>query len=138
MRLGLLVVLAVAGTGLIWQAMRGDPPALDPMETAALSPAPAPALTHEFTIANLASSGACLASRGEAVTRRSREFAVDSGCETVWPGLASVRTWTDNEDGTVSLTDQRGEVVLTLGEADGVAFEAIEPQGALITLTRAD
>ncbi|RYD91394.1 MAG: hypothetical protein EOP61_27660 [Sphingomonadales bacterium] len=56
-------------------------------------------------------------------------------CAAVWPGLANVRNWTDNGDGTIALTNDSGEQVLTLGLGDGVAYESLEPADASIALT---
>ena len=53
----------------------------------------------------------------------------------VWPSLAQARNWTENGDGTVVLTDSRGEQLLTLGLGDGVDFESLEPSNAVLALT---
>ena len=44
----------------------------------------------------------------------------------------------ENHDGTFVLQGRRGRPVLKLVAGDGVAFEAIEPQRALITISAAD
>ena len=103
----------------------------DTLTTAYLSTA----TEHEFTVSNMQSRTACLISRGSMTTRRSSSVIAGDDCASVWPGLSHVRNWTDNGDGTVDLTDGRGEQVLTLGFGDGVAYESLEPSDASIALT---
>lgn len=90
---------------------------------------------REFTVSNMQNRTACLISRGAMTTQRSSSVIAGEDCVTVWPGLAHVRNWTDNSDGTVDLTDSSGEQVLTLGLGDGVAYESLEPADASIALT---
>ncbi len=59
-------------------------------------------------------------------------------CAGVWPGLERVRNWTDSGDGTIQLTDDSGEQILSLGLGDGVAYESLEPADASIALTAAN
>lgn len=89
----------------------------------------------EFAVSNMQSRTSCLISRGSMTTQRSSSVIAGEDCASVWPGLSRVRNWTDNGDGTVELTDGRGEQVLTLAIGDGVAFESLEPSDASIALT---
>jgi hypothetical protein len=122
-------VLAVGGP-LWWFSPAHDVPT-DPMTTSAV---PASA-QHEFTVSNLANRSACLITRGAMTTARSSGVIAGDDCADVWPGLAAVRNWTDNGDGTIDLTDSQGAQVLTLGLGDGVAYESLEPSDASIALT---
>jgi hypothetical protein len=90
---------------------------------------------NEYTVSNMENSTACLITRGKAVTVRSREVTAGSDCAAVWPDLTQARNWTQNEDGTVVLSDSRGEQLLTLVQGDGVAFESLEPANAVLALT---
>lgn len=90
---------------------------------------------REFTVSNLQNRTACLIARGALTTHRSSGVITGDDCAAVWPGLASVRNWTDNGDGTFALTNDSGEQVLTLGLGDGVAYESLEPADASIALT---
>ena len=93
---------------------------------------------REFTVSNMQSRTVCLISRGAMTTQRSSSVIAGEDCASVWPGLAHVRNWTDNGDGTIQLTDGSGEQILSLGLGDGVAYESLEPSDALIALTAAN
>lgn len=90
---------------------------------------------EEFTVSNMQNRTACLITRGAMTTNRSSGVVTGDDCTDVWPGLTAVRNWTDNGDGTIQLTDSHGELVLTLGLGDGVAYESLEPADASIALT---
>jgi hypothetical protein len=122
-------VLAVGGP-LWWFSPAHDVQA-DPVRTASIA-------AHgelEFTVSNMQNRTACLIARGDTTTRRSSGVVAGEDCAAVWPGLANVRNWTDNGDGTIDLTSDSGEQVLTLGLGDGVAYESLEPADASIALT---
>lgn len=48
--------------------------------------------------------------------------------------LSGLRYWSDNPDGTIELTDERGFVAVRLAAGDGSAFEAFGAGAPLITL----
>lgn len=122
-------VLAVGGP-LWWFSPAHDVP-VDDLKTASI---PA-AAEQEFTVSNMQSRTACIISRGKSTTHRSNGVIAGDDCAEVWPGLAAIRNWTDNGDGTIALTDDHGETVLTLAVGDGVAYESLEPADASIALT---
>ena len=128
----LAAVLAVGGP-LWWFSPAHD---IQPDATRAVSIS----TTSEraFTVSNMQSRTVCLISRGTMITQRSSSVIAGEDCTAVWPGLAQVRNWTDNGDGTIELTDSRGEQILSLGLGDGVAYESLEPADASIALTAAD
>ena len=82
--------------------------------------------------------GACLDERGGAISSRSARFSAGPDCEGVWPGLSGARTWTNNGDGTVVVANAQGEAILTVVDGDGLAYEAVEPADAMVTLISAD
>ncbi len=86
-----------------------------------------------FTVSNLHAKTVCLVERGEAETPRSSAFAAGLDCEAVWPGLANARTWTENGDGSVTLTDEKGMQVLIMSAARGFDYATVEPSGVDIT-----
>jgi hypothetical protein len=122
-------VLAVGGP-LWWFSPAHDVHA-DPVRTGSIGTAG----EREFTVSNMQNRTVCLISRGDTTTRRSSGVIAGDDCAAVWPGLANVRNWTDNGDGTIDLTSDSGEQVLTLGLGDGVAYESLEPADASIALT---
>lgn len=123
--------LALLAAFAAWQMVPADHPGIDPFVSASVAPSSA----HEFIVTNLQAHTACIARRGAALTGRSRDFSAEAGCDEVWPGLASARNWTENGDGSVILSDERGEQVLTISVGDGVAYEALDPDDASLTLT---
>ena len=90
--------------------------------------------TRRYLIANAVLGKTCFLSR----RNRTDRIAADRACDAVWPGLSGVETLTENPDGTFALQGRRGQPVLKLVAGDGVAFEAVEPRRALITISAAD
>jgi hypothetical protein len=58
-----------------------------------------------------------------------------SDCDAVWPGLGGAGKWIEGADGRIVLEGAMGVALMTLSAADGMAFEAIEPARAMITLS---
>ncbi|CAK7257773.1 hypothetical protein KYK30_25420 [Shinella yambaruensis] len=132
-----LMLAAVAGVlslGL-WSVAADRTPAVDPVTTRSI---PAPAGTHSYTISNVVANTACLAERGGRISSRSERFAANIDCDAVWPRLSAARTWVNNGDGTVVVADAQGEPILTVVDGDGLAYEAVEPADAMITMISAD
>lgn len=134
MSIRLLLAGVVAVGGPLWWFSPAQDIAPDPITTASV----APSANREFTVSNMENRTACIISLGVMTTHRSTGVVAGEDCATVWPGLAGIRNWTDNGDGTIDLTDSHGEQVLTLGLGDGVAYEALEPADASIALTSVD
>ena len=126
---------ALASVGVVSVADRNDAVQTAELTTGSTQKA---ADTKAFSISNLMAETACLAERGEPVTNRSQRFAADADCNRVWPGLGDATTWTRNEDGTIALANGSGEAIVTLVEGDGIAYEALDPPNALITVVAAD
>lgn len=124
-----LAVLGVAGSAM-W--LSSSPPAgIDPIVSSSI---PASSSTISYTATNISGNTSCRVERGLPVSHRSRQFIASPECDAVWPGLASARTWTDNEDGTVILASANGEAVLTIVDGDGPGYETLEPAGAPVML----
>lgn len=132
-----LTILVLAGAvalgGLTLASLRGE--GVDPVVSGSI---PAAESSHSYTISNIVAKTACLAERGNAISSRSARFVADKDCDSVWPGLASARTWTNNGDGTIVMTDAQGEAILTVVDGDGLAYEAVEPADAMVTMVSAD
>ncbi len=132
-----LMMVAAAGVvslGL-WSVTGHESPAVDPMVSSSI---PAPAAGRNYTISNVVANTACLAERGSRISSRSERFTASADCDTVWPGLSAARTWTNNGDGTVVVADAQGEPILTVVDGDGLAYEAVEPADAMVTMISAD
>lgn len=137
----ILLATVVAGTfaaATFQPAEKGSAPDIDPMVTGTVG---APGSTADgggrYLITNAALDKVCFLTRGRALDGTSR-IAADRACEGVWPGLSGATMLRENHDGTFVLQGRRGRPVLKLVAGDGVAFEAIEPQRALITISAAD
>jgi hypothetical protein len=132
-----LTIAVVAGAlslGL-WSVASDRAPAVDPVTTNSISVA---AGTHSYSVSNVMANTACLAERGDRISSRSERFTAGADCDAVWPRLSAARTWVNNGDGTVAVTDAQGEVILTVVDGDGLAYEAVEPADAMITMISTD
>ena len=122
----LVLTVLAAGFG-IWMLGPAEEARIDPLISASVgNPA------QDYTVSNMENGAACLVTRGRIITPRSREIAPGPDCEAVWPGLTTAHTWTQNDDGTVAVTDGAGGAILTLGMGDGVDFETLEPANAVL------
>jgi hypothetical protein len=128
-----VLILGVAAIGgpLWWFSPAHDTAATDAIVTASVPRNG----QQEFTVSNMESRTACLIVRGQTTTQRSSAVSAGEDCSSVWPGLIEARNWTENDDGTVVLTDSHGEQVLSLVVGDGVDFESLEPSNAVLALT---
>ncbi|MDX3927698.1 MAG: hypothetical protein QHC90_18055 [Shinella sp.] len=130
------IVSGIAALGL-WSMTQGSGGAVDPIATGSIATVPK-AGEKIYSISNVAQDTACLAERGEKLSTRSLRFSAGQDCDRVWPGLSRAKTWTENGDGTVILANSSGEAIITIAESDGLAYEALEPANALLTMTAAD
>ncbi len=135
MKMLTIAVLAGAVSFGLWSYRAQEQPGVDPIVSSAI---PARAGTHSYTISNAVASTACLGERGGPISSRSARFTAGADCDAVWPGLSKARTWTNNGDGTAVVADAQGEAILTVVDGDGLAYEAVEPADALVTLISAD
>ncbi|MCL6706531.1 hypothetical protein M8R20_05930 [Pseudomonas sp. R2.Fl] len=133
---GVVVLSSISGAGLAAVAtlgmMRpGELPA-DPFISGSIPRALTPAFVAppaQFSVTNLVDMTVCLVERGGSLTSRSRSFRAPEDCAMVWPGLVEAANWIENGDGTVTLSDGSGDVVLTLGRARGFSYEALDMDG---------
>ncbi len=87
-----------------------------------------------FSVSNFTRKTVCLVERGAALTSRSRDFFAPPDCDQVWPGLARASNWTQNEDGSVSISDANGATLLTLVRSRHFSYEASDAPGADLAL----
>lgn len=87
-----------------------------------------------FSVSNFTRKTVCLVERGAALTSRSRDFFAPPDCNEVWPGLARAINWTQNEDGSVSISDANGAILLTLVRGRHFSYEAADARGADLAL----
>lgn len=87
-----------------------------------------------FSVSNFSRKTVCLVERGATLTSRSRDFFAPPDCESVWPGLARATNWTQNEDGSVTLSTVHGATVLTLVRGKSFSYEVADPVEADLAL----
>ncbi|SMC43185.1 hypothetical protein [Rhizobium sp. RU36D] len=136
----MFAALGAAIALLAWDGTKSSPamPDIDPITSASVPSAqPTDQLADDaitrFTVSNLDTDTVCLVERGKSALGRGTDFSAEADCEAVWPGLAAARSWIENGDGSVTLTDERGTAVLTMGTARGFDYATIEPSGVDIT-----
>lgn len=132
MAIRMLIAGVVAVGGPLWWFSPAHEAATDPIVTSSVHRGIG---QEDFTVSNMENRTACLITKGMSTTPRSSMLTAGADCSAVWPGLVQVSNWTENDDGTVVLTDSHGEQVLTLAIGDGVDFESLEPSNAVLALT---
>jgi hypothetical protein len=55
-------------------------------------------------------------------------------CDELLPGLSKAHFWIENPDGTVTLSADGRSPTVIFAQADGVAYESIEPRMPLMSL----
>lgn len=130
-----IAVLAGAVSLGLWAFSGQDTPGVDPVISNSI---PSRTAGHSYTVSNVMANTACLAERGSPISSRSARFEAGADCDAVWPGLSKARTWLNNGDGTVVVADAQGEAILTVVDGDGLAYEAVEPADAMVTMIAAD
>ncbi|MGN6550625.1 MAG: hypothetical protein ACTHJ3_12125 [Pararhizobium sp.] len=132
MKLVLTAAALAAGFSLV-HAPSPEKASVDPVMTASIAGMPS-AGPSGYLISNPGSAASCTMVKaggsGETVA-----LAPNSACEKVWPGLGSVVALSRTGRGTHALETAAGKAVLTLAAGDGVAYEAIAPRDALVTVS---
>jgi hypothetical protein len=87
-----------------------------------------------FSVSNFKRKTVCLVERGAALTSRSRDFFAPPDCALVWPGLTEATTWTQNEDGSVTISDSSGTTLLMLTRGRHFSYEVTDMPDADLAL----
>lgn len=66
------------------------------------------------------------------------KVSVAPQCDAMMPGLSGLHYWSENADGTVALSADGHTPAVIFAQADGVAYESIEPRTPLIALISKD
>lgn len=132
---------SVTALGLsLWHGTSGTPSStsIDPIRSGSI---PAAVIDRRnvsppavFTMSNFDKRTVCMVERGAAFTSRSRDFFAPPDCEAVLHGLTRIRTWIDNEDGTVTLVTRDGTPVLALVRGKNFTYEIDDPAQGDIAL----
>lgn len=124
------------------EQMAADPIVLGTIPPAGHTPSAVAAKLHAgsvsppalFSVSNFTRKTVCLVERGAALTSRSRDFFAPPDCEDVWPGLVRATTWTQQEDGSVTISDPGGTTLLTLVRGRHFSYEVTDIPGADLAL----
>jgi hypothetical protein len=64
--------------------------------------------------------------------------SVASDCDEMLPGLSGLHYWSESSDGTVTLSADGRTPAVVFAQADGVAYESIEPRMPIMALMESD
>lgn len=134
----MLIAVAVAISGAVASYMAPSPtsPGIDHFKTSSVKTSNSQHdADHQYSVSNLAENHVCILKLGHATTAHTSTVKAGVDCDDVWPHLSDARNWTENTDGTVTLSMANGEQILQLAPGDGNAFEAFDPPSAPLTLT---
>ncbi|ATU90675.1 hypothetical protein [Phyllobacterium zundukense] len=62
-------------------------------------------------------------------------LTMDSSCAGLYPPLANARTWHNNEDGTIDLSDNLGRTIVEFSPGDGLAYISVEPRSVILSMS---
>lgn len=126
-----LVIASAVGLGISYVVPGGAAAAV----TAAPVEASAPA-APTWTIADDLSGAACTARRGPRLSGASHALDLGEGCTAVAERLAEAVVWNEGRDGSVTLSDASGRLVVAFAASEGPALEAFAPAQMMLSLAR--
>lgn len=105
----------------------------EPAAVAAIPDSPAQPAGEVYRV----SSGlhSCMLSKAAPSAAGISALRADRRCDEVLPGLAGAKAWRENADGSVTIGADAAPQLVTLGVADGAAYETFRPADPPITLT---
>ena len=126
-----LAVASAVGLALAYVVPGGAAAAITtPTVTASAPVAPS------WTIADDLSGESCSARRGPRLSGASHALDLGKGCTAVSERLAEAVIWNERRDGSVSLADARGRLVVAFAPSEGPALEAYAPAQMMLSLVR--
>lgn len=87
-----------------------------------------------WRMTNHVAGESCEARPGPHISSTYRPVEIDAACAEVMPELADAVLWREDRDGSISLVDETGKLVIAFVNADGPALEALEPRDAMVSL----
>lgn len=127
-----LVAASVMLAAGVWVVNSGGSPAteIDTMTTSSVTTG-----GQAYLIRSHDTATACQIEKGETVAKDLSPVTIQSGCESVLPGMARIRFWRDRDDGSVELVGEGRETVIVFGAGDGVEYESYRPVSPVLTLS---
>lgn len=123
-----LALASLAGLGVAYVTPGGAAAASGEAPVVAAPAAPT------WTIRNDLADAACAARRGPRLSGNSHALYLGEGCVAVSERLAEAVVWNESRDGTVSLSDAAGRLVVAFGPSEGAAMEAYKPAHMMLSL----
>ena len=124
-----LAAASFAALGLAYVVPGGA--AATPADEYLENAAPAPSV---YRVVNHIEGADCEARPGPHISSTYRPVELTEACVAVLPTLETAVLWREGRDGSVSLVDETGKLVVAFAVADGPALEAIEPRNAMLSL----
>jgi hypothetical protein len=79
-------------------------------------------------------SAACTIRRGAGLSGGLSQLTVGPDCGAVLPGLERAKFWRDRKDGTVALSENGADPIVSFAAGDGVDYESYAPALPLLSL----
>lgn len=83
----------------------------------------------------IADESACIVKKAPAANDGWSTLEVEQACDSILPGLSSVRLWKEDGDGSVVLSTDSRDRLAIFAVADGAAYESIAPSRPLMQLS---
>jgi len=92
---------------------------------------------ERFVMQASGGEGTCVVEKAVGAGSLSK-VSVAPQCDAMMPGLSGLHYWSEGADGTVALSVDGKAPAIIFAQADGVAYESIEPKTPLIALISGD
>ena len=129
-----LALASLAGLGIAY-VMPGGAAAASGTE-ATVGATARPAGQPVWTIADDLGRATCAARRGPRLSGATHALHLGEGCVAVSERLAEAVVWNESRDGTVTLSDAGGRLVVAFAPSEGPALEAFRPAHMMLSLAR--
>ena len=128
-----LGVASAIGLGLAYVMPGGSAAAAAAIATTAPATPPSAAL---WMISNDVAGTGCEVRRGPRLSGATHALDLGRGCATVSERLAEAVVWNEDRDGSISLSDATGRLVVAFAPSEGRGMEAFQPAHMMLSLAR--
>jgi hypothetical protein len=135
--LGLVSAAAIVAMFLDFATYTSDEdPSIDIATTASIATDDGKSLDiPTFVIRGPGGGVKCMAFPKENGVPGHNALSVDSSCAGLYPPLANARTWHNNEDGTIDLSDNLGRTIVEFSPGDGLDYISVEPRSVILSMS---
>lgn len=124
------LLLLLCGAVAIVGVSRGVGRGVDDVTTGGVAPRPT---VERLTLQSSGETDTCTIEKSRAAGPVTH-VVVAPECDRLLPGLSKATSWIEQADGTVALSADGSAPAAVFAEADGVAYESIEPRTPLLSL----